>query len=88
MKTHTVNYMVPGLRAMRKARGLNLGDVALCLEVTRGTVERWEEGLSAPRTKNLIALARLFHTTPNELLDFNEVETQPEPGARLLWRAK
>ena len=42
--------------------------VAERLGVSRQAVSKWESGLSDPSTSNLIALAKLFGTTPEELL--------------------
>jgi len=38
------------------------------LGVSRQAVSKWESGASDPSTANLIALAKLFGTTPEELL--------------------
>lgn len=42
--------------------------VAEYLGVSRQAVSKWESGLSDPSTSNLIALAKLFDTAPEELL--------------------
>lgn len=42
--------------------------VAEALGVSRQAVSKWESGASDPSTTNLIALAKLFGTTPEELL--------------------
>lgn len=42
--------------------------VAEALGVSRQAVSKWESGASDPSTANLIALAKLFDTTPEELL--------------------
>ena len=42
--------------------------VAEALGVSRQAVSKWESGASDPSTANLIALAKLFGTTPEELL--------------------
>lgn len=42
--------------------------VAQALGVSRQAVSKWESGASDPSTVNLIALAKLFGTTPEELL--------------------
>ena len=42
--------------------------VAEALGVSRQTVSKWERGLSDPSTTNLMALAKLFGTTAEELL--------------------
>ena len=42
--------------------------VAEALSVSRQAVSKWESGASDPSTAILIALAKLFGTTPEELL--------------------
>ncbi|MCI5868806.1 MAG: helix-turn-helix domain-containing protein [Dorea sp.] len=42
--------------------------VAEILGVSRQAVSKWESGASAPSTTNLIALAKLFNMTPEDLL--------------------
>ena len=42
--------------------------VAEHLGVSRQAVSKWESGVSDPSTSNLIALARLFNVSPEELL--------------------
>ena len=48
--------------------------VAEQLGVSRQAVSKWESGASDPSTSNLMALAKLFDITPEELL--KEVERQ------------
>ena len=49
--------------------GRQLGsELAEALGVSRQAVSKWESGASDPSTANLIALAKLFGTTPEELL--------------------
>ena len=42
--------------------------VAEYLGVSRQAVSKWESGASDPSTSNLMALAKVFGTTPEELL--------------------
>ena len=42
--------------------------VAESLGVSRQAVSKWESGLSDPNTTNLIAVAKLFGVTPEELI--------------------
>ena len=50
--------------------------VAATLGVSRQSVSKWENGSSDPNTSNLIALAKLYKISPEELLRC--VETTPE----------
>lgn len=43
--------------------------VAEQLGVSRQAVSKWENGTSDPNTSNLIALAKLYGTSPEELLE-------------------
>ena len=42
--------------------------VAEAIDVSRQAVSKWESGQSDPSTTNLMALAKLFQVTPEELL--------------------
>ena len=42
--------------------------VAETLGVSRQSVSKWENGSSDPNTSNLIALAKLYRVSPEELL--------------------
>ena len=42
--------------------------VAESLGVSRQAVSKWEQGTSEPSTSNMIALAKLYGVTPEELL--------------------
>lgn len=42
--------------------------VAEALGVSRQAVSKWESGMSDPSTTNLMALAKLFNMTPEDLL--------------------
>ena len=42
--------------------------VAETLGVSRQAVSKWESGVSDPSTSNLMALAKLFNITPEDLL--------------------
>ena len=42
--------------------------VAESIGVSRQAVSKWETGASEPSTSNLLMLAKLFHTTAEEIL--------------------
>ncbi|MCF2569839.1 helix-turn-helix transcriptional regulator [Mediterraneibacter glycyrrhizinilyticus] len=42
--------------------------MAESLGVSRQAVSKWEQGTSEPSTSNMIALAKLYGVTPEELL--------------------
>lgn len=56
------------LAALRRERGLSQEELAAQLGVSRQAVSKWERAESSPDTGNLIALAKLFHISLDELL--------------------
>lgn len=56
------------LAALRRARGLSQEELAAQLGVSRQAVSKWERAESSPDTDNLIALAKLFQISLDELL--------------------
>lgn len=61
------------LKAHRTSRGFTQEYVAETLGVSRQAVSKWENGTSDPSTANLMALARLYGLSVDELL--KQVET-------------
>lgn len=61
------------LKAHRTSRGFTQEYVAEALGVSRQAVSKWENGTSDPSTANLMALARLYGLSVDELL--KQVET-------------
>ena len=60
--------MAEKITMLRKRNGWSQEELAEKLGVSRQAVSKWESGASDPSTANLIALAKLFGTTPEELL--------------------
>ena len=56
------------IAAVRKAAGLTQEQLGELLGVTRQAVSKWESGASDPSTSNLLALARLYGVSAEELL--------------------
>lgn len=56
------------LKAHRTSRGFTQEYVAEALGVSRQAVSKWENGSSDPSTANLIALAKLYGLSVDELL--------------------
>lgn len=56
------------LKARRTAAGYTQEYVAEALGVSRQAVSKWENGASEPSTANLMALAKLYGLTVDELL--------------------
>ena len=60
------------IACFRKALGITQTALAKKLGVTRSAVNAWEMGLSTPQLKHIIAMAEIFHTTVDGLLDTGE----------------
>ena len=56
------------IHAARKSKGLSQEMIAAKLGVSRQAVSKWENGTSDPNTSNLIALAKLYGISAEELL--------------------
>lgn len=56
------------IRACRLERNMTQEFMAERLGVSRQAVSKWESGASEPSTSNLLALAKLFEISPEELL--------------------
>ena len=55
---------------LRKKAGWSQDELASKLNVTRQSVSKWENGSSDPNTSNLIALAKLYKLSPEQLLEY------------------
>ncbi len=62
-------------KGARMLANLTQEQVATSLGLSRTTVSMWESGESKPRTEKLVALARLYKCTVDDLLKDDE-ETQ------------
>ena len=56
------------LRLKRKERGLSQEELASRLHVVRQTISKWEKGMSAPDSEQLIKITVILETTVSELL--------------------
>ena len=65
------------IRAARKSRGLSQEELAICLNVVRQTVSKWERGLSVPDSDMLVSLSDALDAPVATLLG----EAVSEPGA-------
>ena len=66
------------LYELRRASGMSQEELAEKLGVSRQAVSKWESGVSDPSTSNLIALAKLYHTTVEEILQSVGEPEQPQ----------
>lgn len=66
------------LTQIRREKGMSQEELAEKLGVSRQAVSKWERAESAPDTDNLIALAKLYGVTLDELLN---ADTKPDRPA-------
>lgn len=66
------------LYELRKQHGYSQDELAEMLNVSRQAVSKWERSESSPDTDNLIALARLYNVSLDELLGFNKTQNNAE----------
>ena len=52
----------------RKEAGMTQETLASRLQITPQAISKWENGTSDPSTSNLLALAKLYEVSPEELL--------------------
>ena len=62
------------LNELRKSRGFSQEDLGEKINVTRQTISNWESGLSTPDMDSIIALAKLFEISTDELLAYKHEE--------------
>ena len=60
--------IISRLKIKREEAQLTQEEVASRIGVEQNTVSQWEKGVRIPRASNLIALAKLFNCTVDELL--------------------
>lgn len=70
------------LVALRRERGLSQEELAAQLGVSRQAVSKWERAESSPDTDNLIALARLYNLSLDELLLHTPAGQGGSPGTQ------
>lgn len=60
------------MRAERARLGLNAKEVSTQIGVHENSLLKWERGESEPLGSNLINLSRLYHCSPDYLLDMTD----------------
>ena len=60
------------IRELRQEKQLSQEELARLLGVDRSSVARWETGSNNPRMEKLIALARIFGCSLDELVQENQ----------------
>ena len=69
------------LVSLRKKHGLSQEDLAEKLGVSRQAISKWERVEASPDTDNLIALAKLYGISLDELLNYSPDNTTKETPA-------
>lgn len=68
------------LLRLRKAHGFSQEELAEKIGISRQSVSKWEMAEASPDTDNLIALARLYSISLDELLLSDEEESKAGEG--------
>ncbi len=68
------------LVALRKANGLSQEALAEKLGISRQAISKWERAEASPDTANLMALAQLYGTTLDDLLNTETDAETPQPA--------
>ncbi|WP_054251926.1 helix-turn-helix domain-containing protein [Neofamilia massiliensis] len=56
------------IKSYRTENNMTQEYLAEALGISRQSVSKWEQGITEPSTSNLLALAKVFHVSPEELL--------------------
>ena len=70
------------LQKLRKQKGLTQEELAEKLYVTRTAVSKWESGRGYPNIDSLLAIAKFFSVTVDELLSSGEAIRLAEEDRR------
>lgn len=66
------------IKELRKAKGLTQVDLALELEVAKGTVAMWETGKRRPSYEALEAMSHIFNKRVDYIMGYDEGEYSPD----------
>ena len=70
------------IKEQRTAHGLSQETLAETMGVSRQAVTKWEANQSAPSSEKLIALAKLFHISLDELIDNEVAPSKPSEAKK------
>jgi len=65
------NRFHENLKNLRLQEGLTQPELAEKLGVSKGMISFWENGVYEPTASNIIAIAKFFNITTDELLDYD-----------------
>lgn len=63
-----MNYFAINLKSLRKEKGLSQPELAKALNVSNGMISFWENEKYEPTATNIIAIAKFFNITIDDLL--------------------
>ncbi len=63
-----MNYFAENLKYLRKDKNLTQPDLAQKLGVSKGMISFWENGVYEPTATNIIAVAKFFKVSIDDLL--------------------
>lgn len=66
------------LYELRKKTGMSQDELAEKIGVSRQTISKWERGEALPDTENLIALAKLYNVSLDDIVNYQEDEANEE----------
>jgi len=83
------NQIGERIRLLRQKSGYTQNNLGKMLYVSGQSVSKWEKGESFPSIENIDLLCKVFHISPNELLDYKEekVITNSQYGADMIIRS-
>ncbi len=65
------NRFPENLKNLRIQEGLTQPELVEKLGVSKGMISFWENGIYEPTASNIIAIAKFFNITTDELLDYD-----------------
>lgn len=63
-----MNYFAYNLKALRKEKKLSQPELAKAINVSKGVISFWENGIYEPTASNIIKIAKFFNISIDELL--------------------
>ena len=66
------NKFKDNLKTLRQEKNLGQVELAKIIGVSKGIISLWENGLREPNLYSLIALAKFFNVSIDELVGFNQ----------------
>lgn len=67
-KLRIMNYFAQNLKVLRQYKNLSQPQLALQLNVSKGMISFWENGKYEPTATNIIAVAKFFNISIDDLL--------------------